>query len=146
MRAPGPFDRPLYREIEHTADVGILVEAPTAACLFEQAALATYALMLSSVGVEPRERRTVRAEGSDWSDLLQRWLSEILALFAIEGFVAVEVEVATMGSTTVGGVLWGEKFDPLRHEFYSEIKAVTYHELAVTRDESGWHASVIFDV
>jgi protein archease len=54
--------------------------------------------------------------------------------------------VTEIGRTSVRGILRGEKFNPLRHEFRGEVKAVTYHELAVTRTHSGWQARVIFDV
>jgi SHS2 domain-containing protein len=43
--------------------------------------------------------------------------------------------------------LWGETFDPQRHEFRTEIKAVTYHELAVTQQKDGtWKTRIIFDI
>ncbi len=146
MRPPPPNGVPLYREIEHTADVGIVVEARTPEALFEKAALATSSLMVAPGGVETRAGRTVAVERGGWSDLLHGWLGEVVALFATEGFVAAEVIVEAVEATRVRGVLRGEKFDPLRHEFCSEIKAVTYHELAVTSDDAGWHARVIFDV
>jgi SHS2 domain-containing protein len=146
MRSPPRNGIPLYREIEHTADVGIVVEAETAAALFEKAALATASLMVAPAGVEPRDARTVALEADGWTDLLHRWLSEVVALFATQGFVAVEAIVDAVEPTRVQGVLRGEKFDPLRHEFYSEIKAVTYHDLAITGGDAGWCARVIFDV
>jgi SHS2 domain-containing protein len=137
---------PLYREIEHTADVGIVVEAETPAALFEKAALATASLMVAPAGVEPHDERAVTLQADGWSDLLHRWLSEVVALFATEGFVVVEAVVDTIEPTRVRAVLRGQKFDPLRHEFYSEIKAVTYHDLAITGGDAGWWARVIFDV
>ena len=57
-----------------------------------------------------------------------------------------KVTVQAITSTTVQGAIRGEKFDPARHTFYTEIKAVTYHELAVVRSTAGWRAQVIFDV
>jgi SHS2 domain-containing protein len=54
-REPGP----LAREIEHTADLGLEIEAPTMAVLFERAGLAMAGLMVELDAVEPRERLTL---------------------------------------------------------------------------------------
>lgn len=146
MRRPPQGAPPLFREIDHTADVGIIVEAATPSALFEKAGLALVALMVGPAGLEARERRTVAVEAEDWTELLHHWLTELLGLFCADGFVAADVSVDRIEPTRVRGTLWGEKFDRSRHEFHGEIKAVTYHELAVGSDDAGWQARVIFDV
>jgi len=40
----------------------------------------------------------------------------------------------------------GEPIDPARHPIVREIKAVTYHGLAVDRVAGGFSAQVVFDV
>ena len=40
----------------------------------------------------------------------------------------------------------GERVDPSRHRLYTELKGVTYHQLAVRETPHGWWARVIFDV
>ena len=40
----------------------------------------------------------------------------------------------------------GEKVDLERHTIYTEIKAVTFHGLSIEQRESGWEATVIFDM
>lgn len=146
MRAPPPGGPPLYDEIEHTADVGIIVRAEDPAALFEKAALALYAIMVDTGCVELRGDRGVVASGEGWPELLHAWLSEILVLFSTEEFVAREVVVEELDAGRIRGRLRGERFDPARHEFRGEVKAVTYHDLAVTKDQGGWCARVIFDV
>ena len=146
MRHPLPGAPPLYHEIEHTADCGIVVEAEAPAALFEKAALALSAIMIRPAAIEAREERSIAAEAGDWADLLHHWLAEVLVVFATDAFVAAEVTVTEIGPTSVRGTLRGEEFDAARHEFYGEVKAVTYHELAVTRTHAGWQARVIFDV
>jgi len=146
MRHTLPGDPALYREIEHTADRGIIVQAATPAALFEKAALSLYAIMVRPAGVEAREERIARAEAEDWEDLLHHWLTEVLAIFSTDWFVAAEVTVDAIGPASVRGTLRGERFDPARHEFESEVKAVTYHGLEVTTSHGRWQASVIFDV
>jgi len=42
--------------------------------------------------------------------------------------------------------LLGEPLDPARHEVRTEVKAVTYHALAVARRDGGWAGRVILDL
>jgi SHS2 domain-containing protein len=146
MRAPPTGGPRLYEEIEHTADVGIVVRADRAGALFEKAALALYAIMVETANVEPRGVRVVTARGENWTELLHAWLSEILVLFSTEAFVAGEVVVEELQADRIRGSLRGERFDPKRHEFRGEVKAVTFHDLAVRADQDGWCAQVILDV
>ena len=146
MRAPAAGGQPLYREIEHTADVGIAVEAADPAACFEKAALALGALMVDLERVALREARPLRVTAKDWPELMHAWLSEVLALCATDGFVAAEVVIAEIDRTHVAGLLRGERYDPTRHDFHGEIKAVTYHGLTVQPEGDVWQARVIFDV
>ena len=137
---------PLFREIEHTADLGIEIEADTADELFRCAGLALFSLMVSPEGVNACEEReeTVQAEG--WEDLLHDWLSRLLYRFLQEGFIATTITIDDIDSTHVHARLAGEKLDYKRHDFETEIKAVTYHQLAVSCENGRWRARVIFDV
>ncbi len=136
----------LFREIDHTADLGIEVEADTPGELFCCAGLALFSLMVNLVGVEAREVReeTVRAE--DWEDLLHDWLSQLLRQFLQEGFIATTITILDIDATHVRARLTGEKLDYERHDFATEIKAVTYHQLSVFCQDGRWRARVIFDV
>jgi protein archease len=135
-----------FREIEHTADIGIELEADTAAELFRRAGLALFSLMVSPEGVEPREEREeiVRAEG--WEDLLHDWLSRLLHCFLLDGFIAARITIDELDSTHMRARLAGEKLDYDRHNFETEIKAVTYHQLSLICENGRWQARVIFDV
>lgn len=137
---------PLFREIEHTADLGIEVEADTLGELFRRAGLALFSLMVSLEKVEPREGREERVQAEGWEDLLHDWLSRLLCSFLQEGFIAVTITIDEIDSTHIRARLVGEKLDYDRHEFETEIKAVTYHQLSVTCENGRWRARVIFDV
>ncbi|MGE0821099.1 MAG: archease [Candidatus Binatia bacterium] len=134
------------REIEHTADLGIEVEADTPTELFRCAGLALFSLMVHPAGVHAREMREVSVHADDWEDLLHEWLSWLLHSFLQDGFIAVAIEVIVINETTIHARLSGEKLDYMRHEFETEIKAVTYHQLSVRQEDGRWKARVIFDV
>jgi len=137
---------PLFREIEHTADIGIEVEADTAHELFRRAGLALLSLMVGLEGVESREEREEMVQAEGWEDLLHDWLSRLLHHFLQEGFIAAKITIDELDATHIRARLGGEKLDYERHNFETEIKAVTYHQLSVTCENGRWLARVIFDV
>ena len=135
-----------FREIEHTADLGIEAEGANPAELFAAAAEGFYSLIADTAGVEPKQEIHVEASGGDLEELLQAWLSELLAEFNLRGFVGKDCAVKQIEAERVFGTVKGEPLDLTRHRFHTEIKAVTYHELKVWQDNGVWRARVIFDV
>jgi SHS2 domain-containing protein len=137
---------PLAREIDHTADVGLELEAPTLPLLFEHAGLAMVALMIDLSAVEARERVPLVIEADDREALLRDWLQALLVRFQAGGFAPCELAVETMSECAVRGWGAGERVDPARHTLLTELKGVTYHQLAVRETATGWCARVILDV
>jgi SHS2 domain-containing protein len=138
-------DAALFREFEHTGDLGIELEAPTRAELFRRAAIALAALMVETASVAETEQRQVAVEAQADLDLMHDLLTELLALFTVEGFIWRDASVTEAGRS-LRVTLRGEPFDPARHAFRGEIKAVTYHQLMVDNSPGGWRSRVIFDV
>lgn len=138
-------DTPLYRELEHTGDIGIEITAPTRAELFRRAALALAALLVEPSNVVCTGPRTIEISADDDIDLMHDLLTELLQLFAADGFIWRDATVEERGRT-VHAVLQGESFDPKRHTSRGEIKAVTYHQLTVEEVANQWRARIIFDV
>src|SRR6059036_2081940 len=124
------------REIAHTADLGLEVEAPTLPVLFERAGLAMLGLMLDLGGVEARERVALATRAPGLEELLHDWLQDLLVR-AQTGVVACELDVTHVDPATVRGTAAGERVDPSRHRLYTELKGVTYHQLAVRETASG---------
>ena len=134
------------REIEHTADVGFEVEAPDLPTLFERAGLAMLGVAIDVTTVEPRERVPLFVQADDLPGLLHDWLQELIVLFQARGTALSELAVDAVSAAAVRGWGAGERVDRTRHALYTEIKGVSYHELAVRQTETGWCARVILDV
>ncbi len=134
--------------LDHTADVGVRVEAPTLAELFRRAALGSLWVATGRVTQPGSQRRTLDVEADTLPDLLRRWLREILLLQEVDGFAAGRVEGLALENTGDGFRLHATLLggpsppDPVR-----EIKGVTWHGLQVEeRSPGAWFAQVIFDV
>ncbi|MFQ5539779.1 MAG: archease, partial [Candidatus Binatia bacterium] len=80
------------REIEHTADLGIEIEAADLPVLFSTAAEGLYGLVADLSGIVPKEEIAVSAVGQGWEDLFHAWLSELLSQFNLKGFVGKQCE------------------------------------------------------
>ncbi len=143
--APPTEDAALFREFEHTGDLGIELDAPARGELFRRAAIALAALLVETAGVAEIEQREIAVEAEADVDLMHDLLTELLALFTVEGFIWRDACVKEAGRS-LRVTLRGEPFDPARHAFRGEIKAVTYHQLIVENSPDGWHSRVIFDV
>jgi SHS2 domain-containing protein len=146
-----PPSRPDWlREIDHTGDVGIVVDAASLEQLFARAAAGMFWVLTDPPAVRPREDRSVSVSAPDRDALLVRWLSELNFIHTTEHVlfsdfdVSVEVEDDDL---TLTATCRGEPVDRDRHTVYTEIKAVTFHGLHVDGDdETGWTVQVIFDM
>ena len=134
-----------FEFIDHTADAGIRVEAPTVEDLFETAALAFSELVTSVDSVDCKVERRFELQEDDIETLLVSWLQELLYLLDTEALVFSRFQVR-LEDLSLEAAAWGEVFDPKIHTVKTEIKAVTYHQLEVARSDQGWRAQVIFDI
>jgi SHS2 domain-containing protein len=135
-----------HETFDHTADVGLRAWGRDLAELFEEAAAALIETLLDPETVRSEQAVTVRAQGQDAEDLLVGWLEELVFLSEAENFAPAAAKVEELSENTVQGTVWGEPVDPDRHWFRSEVKAVTYHDLAIRETETGYAVEIVLDV
>jgi SHS2 domain-containing protein len=135
----------LFREFEHTGDLGIELAAPTRGELFRRAAVALAALLVETASVAEIDQREIAVQAETDLDLMHDLLAELIVLFTAEGFIWRDASVKE-ADRSLRVTLRGERFDPTRHACRGEIKAVTYHQLMVENSSDGWRSRVIFDV
>ena len=139
-----------FREIDHTGDIGIVVRAASLSQLFERAAVGTFHVLTDLSAVRATEAESVTAEGRDREALMVRWLSELNYRHTVEDRLFTDFTVEALDETDDGvrldGTARGEPIDPDRHTVYTEIKAVTFHGMAIRETDAGWAVQVIFDM
>ena len=139
----------MIRMLDHTADVGFELGAPTLEGLFEEARRALLMIVFERPPEEGEGVDTIRLSAPDRETLLVRWLNELNYLIQDAGFVPVGAEMR-LGEGGSGYALEARLTGaPLHLEEYGwqgEIKSATFHGLEVTRGDEGWHARVILDV
>ena len=131
-----------FREQAHTADWELKAWAPDLPGLLEQSARGMYTLsgMLLQDGV--LQRRSISLQGEDAESLVVRFLTELLWYIQQEwlGFDRYSITVDTQFNLEAS--LEGCTIA----ELDKEIKAVTYHNLAVRKTPTGLAATLVFDV
>lgn len=132
-----------YKRLEHTADIRILVEAKTLEDLFRDSFTALMELM-DPLGIGSKStKREISVESIDETTLLIDFLSEALAEAEIENETFRFVEFKEFSGTRL--VAEVEAF-PIE-TFAEDIKAVTYSEVDVKKNDKGeWESTVVFDV
>jgi SHS2 domain-containing protein len=151
--------------LDHTADVGMDVEAGSLEELLHRCAVGMLTLLRGEE--EEEEEGPVPAPGAmggtgaarapgdaalvavpialradDTVALLAGWLREVLFLHEVRGADYVRLDVDELAPDRLAGrVLTRQDGRAVR-----EIKGVTYHALAVTAESGRWRARVIFDV
>ena len=136
-----------YEIVEHTADIGVKAYGRSREELFAHMAEGMFSLILPLEEVHPRQSVTVRAEGEGDERLLVAWLRELLYLFDTRHFLAKSFHIHRLESNQIEAAVSGEPWDEERHQLDKELKAVTYCDLAVSKNPDGtWSAQVIFDI
>lgn len=145
----------MYEIIDHTADIGIHAVGSDLEEVFIQAAKGMFDVMIESkANLIPAITVPVHIKISDagktglkaHEELLVKWLQELLYIFEMRHLVPTHFFIDRISDNELEGCVKGLKFDTTRHHSRSQIKAVTYHKLSLTKKEDGWHASVIFDI
>lgn len=134
------------REIDHTGDLGIVVSAPDRGQLFERAAWGLFNVLTDLSAVAPREAHAITVEGTDLDDLMVKWLSELNYLHVTQHVLFSKFSIDELEGTRLAATAWGESIDSDRHTVYTEIKAITYHQLEVEETDDGWRVQIIFDM
>jgi SHS2 domain-containing protein len=135
-----------YQTIDHTADIGIAVQADNVDTLFKEAARAMSELIFGKRAFASTETVTLTVKGSDWPDLMVNWLRELLYLWNGENKIMGPVAIRRIERFTLEATVPVDNTPCDPHDIFNEIKAVTYHAIAVEQKAAGWQASIIFDI
>ena len=124
-----------FEFLEHTADAYIATYGEDLAEAFENAALAMFETMTDTKAVEPINEKTVVAKGADKQALLYDWLERLLVMFEVEGILFSKFRIHKIQQAKDGfrleAKVYGEPYDPERHNQKVGVKAVTYHRMEV---------------
>ena len=136
-----------YERIDHTADIGIRVYAPSLKKLFENAARAAFDVIAKPFRTTtPNDSKTfkIQLKENNTEELLVRWLGELISLSDWKKIIFTEFNIMDFSETEIRAAVKG--FPRKDFTILTEIKAVTYHELKIKKEKSRYAVQIIFDV
>lgn len=148
-----------YEPIDISGDVGLRAFGKKKEDVFINAAIGMYSLITDIDLIEEKKSIELTVDGFSLENLFVSWLNELIFQFDANGFIGKRVIVSEVTSFValpsqgdwsevykLNAILYGQDFDPERHESRLLIKAATYHQLKIEKIDDTWKAEVIFDI
>ncbi len=136
----------MFKLIDHTADIGIEVEADSLEELFRESARGMFSIISEDLqNVECTQEVPGRVEGEDIQELMYNFLEELLFIFEVKHLLIKDVEVEVEGNRLKYRAC-GERISPGKHKIATGIKSPTYHMMEIKQRNGRWWARIIFDV
>ena len=139
-----------YTDHKAAADVAFEAWGESLSELFKDAAEATLAVMIGDLNaILPKVERDISLCDEALDFLLYEWLQELIYLKDAERLLLrpLGIEVSEDSDLyRLKASVRGEEIDPERHELLVDVKAVTFHNLAVYKSGETWIAKVVLDI
>ncbi|MCQ5362308.1 MAG: archease [Candidatus Methanomethylicia archaeon] len=142
----------VYYYLDHPSDVYIHVISQTLEGLFEEAAKATFEVMLDTDSVRESEVLEVEVLAKDLEQLLYMWIDHLLLIFDSRSFAVAKARVDAIkkieGETPflLKAKVYGEEYDPKRHGQKVGVKAMTYSLMKISQVGEKWEAYFVLDI
>ncbi len=135
-----------FEVLDHTADIGLIIHGEDLKALFENAGEGFFHLITDLRKVRRRIEREIEIGGESLERLMVDWLSELLYLHEVENLLFKGFKVESVGEDGLRAMAKGELFQEGVHVIKTEVKAVTYHQIEVRKENGRWRAQIIFDL
>lgn len=145
-----------FRVLDISGDIGLKAFGESINEAFKNAAIGMYSLITNLDTIKEKKPIDVLVESQSPDGLLVSWLNELIFHFDAYGFIGKKITITELIPTAeqltslhackLKASVFGEDFDPERHESKLLIKAATYHKLRIEKIGNIWEIDVIFDI
>lgn len=137
--------------LPHTTDAFIQANGQSLEELFENSALGLFDVMTDTATIEAARTEKIEVDGRNELELLYNWLETLLVKFETDSIVysrfnVDKIERQADGSLKLKASIQGEEFSRKKHLPKVEVKAVTYHQMSITKNDGLWQALFILDL
>jgi len=127
-----------------TADAGIRVEAESLEGIFSDSAKGMFFLMTEKEIINFEVEKDLYVESHDMDFLLFQWLSELLYISETEKIIFGKFDILELKENSIKAKCFGERLS--QSSVKRLIKAVTLHNLHISRHNNKWKVEIIFDL
>lgn len=138
-----------YEVLDISGDAGIKAYGKTCEDAFVNAGIGMYSLITDMDRILEKQEVGIEVEGDSPEGLLVKYLNELIFRFDTYGFIGKRMKIVAFShqpSAFMKAKIYGEEFDPDRHERRLLVKAATYHDIKVEKVNDDWEVEVIFDI
>ena len=136
-----------YEYVEHTADMGLRVRGKSLSDLLTNAAQGLFETIAVVDTIDETVSIKIHLTAESVEELFVAWLDELIFQHETKEIFFKRAAVQQCSTTEVLATVYGESTNFDKHEVYTEIKSVTYHQLQVVqKQDESWFAQVIFDL
>lgn len=125
-----------YEYFEATADIGLRAYGKTMTEAFENAGLAIFNIISDTSNITPLKEIEFEITSEDEVSLLYDYLEELLFYHEIEFMLFSQFDVEIDENLHLKAKIKGEKINWDKHERKTEIKAITFHKMAVKKTDA----------
>jgi SHS2 domain-containing protein len=136
----------MFELLDHPADIGFRAFGSSLEELFANCAHALISIIFDPSDTKAADEWDLHAEGSDLESLMVNWLNEVLFYVDTRRIAFASFAIDFPEKSRVRCKARGERRDPIRHPVRVSVKAVTYHQLVISKGQDGWIAEVYVDV
>ena len=119
-----------FEFLDHMSDVYVEVQAKNISEAFEEAGKAVFETMTNIQSIEPNEKMEIKLEAEDKEALLFDWLGELIYIFDTKNKIFSKFNLKVLKKSEnkfrLNAEIFGENFNPEKHEMKMDIKAPTY--------------------
>jgi SHS2 domain-containing protein len=139
----------VYSYLDHISDVYIHIHNDTLEGVFEEAAIASFDVIIETSKVRIKTIINVELDADDLEQLLYKWIDHLLYIFDAKSFAISRTEVIVSEKKTNPSLvakIYGESYDPKKHGQKVAVKAMTYSLMRIYKKGDHWEAYFVLDI
>ncbi|HNX90881.1 MAG TPA: archease [Candidatus Omnitrophota bacterium] len=133
-----------YEQIPHTADIAARIYGKTIEELFVNAAFAMFDIISGGDQMPGSKKIIVQKESENIENLLVGWLNELLYVSYEKRSLLCDFKIILLNEKKIEAEVY--LTDPADSTVKKEIKAATYYDVKIVKDNGRFIVDVVFDV
>ena len=129
--------------LEHTADVKFQAFGNTLEEMTENSFLALKQAMFGKAKINSSKTKVIKAKGKDMESMIYNFLEEVIYFADAGEFLTSKIKDLKIKGFVMEATLMGDK--PEKYSLSNNIKAVTYNEMFVKKQDNKWVCQVVLD-
>ena len=136
---------PQYKFLPHTADVKFQAQGKTLAQAFRNCAYALTDTITDHKKIKPTVEKIIKIESENQESLLYDFLEQFLILLDSEDFLLNKIKSLKITKNKLTAKIIGDN-KPKKYKINTHIKAVTYQEMFIKKQNNKYLIQVILDI